>query len=207
MKMYKDNRKYHNINKALYKGVGIFDIPEVEKVEEMELCDFIDFKNSKKCKNRSNFGVHFFIDDYQFECVWSSPNRYVEYLSQFKYVLAPDFSLYTDFPKSIQIYNHYRKHWLARYMKDNGVNIIPTIAWSDATSFEWCFDGEPKESVVAVSSVGTMRSKTSKELFMQGYKEMMKVLHPGTILFFGNIPAECEGNIIKLDTYQERFRK
>lgn len=51
-------------------------------------------------------------------------------LQQFRYVLIPDFSLYTDFPKALQIWNHYRKHWIGAYMQLYGIDVIPTIAWN-----------------------------------------------------------------------------
>lgn len=87
------------------------------------------------------------------------------------------------------------------------MNVIPTISWSDTESFEWCFDGEPVNSVVAISSVGTQKNKVAKKLFLQGYKEMERRLSPETIIFYGNIPEECMGNIVKIKAFQEKFRE
>lgn len=47
-------------------------------------------------------------------------------------------------------------------MQMYGIDVIPTISWSDRESFEWCFDGEPVDGAVAVSSVGVMNSKERK---------------------------------------------
>ena len=47
-------------------------------------------------------GVHFFLDDYQFERIWQRPTVYTRKLSKFKVIASPDFSLYTD-PKAMQI--------------------------------------------------------------------------------------------------------
>ena len=55
-------------------------------------------------------------------------------LREFRYVLSPDFSTYTEFPKAIQIYNHYRKHWVGAYLQEAGVNVIPTISLSTEDS-------------------------------------------------------------------------
>ena len=126
---------------------------------------------------------------------------------QFTCVMSPDFSTYTDFPKAIQIYNHYRKHWAGAYLQENGVNVIPTISWSTPDSFEWCFDGEPVGGTVAVSSVGAANSKEKKELFMAGYNAMIGRLHPEAILFYGKAPEECEGNIIQIQPFHKRFEK
>ena len=127
-------------------------------------------------------------------------------LQEFDYVLTPDFSLYLDYPKAIQIYNHYRKHWCGAYMQKNGIKVIPTIAWSDKESFNWCFDGDPEGGTVAVSSVGCMKDRNSKNLFVDGYKEMVRRLQPETIIFYGEILDECMGNIVHVKAYWEYVR-
>lgn len=114
---------------------------------------------------------------------------------------TPDFSTYTDFPKAIQIYNHYRKHWLGAYWQQHGVYVIPTISWSDKESFSWCFDGEPVGGVVAVSSVGTQVNRDASELFIAGYREMLDRLQPSQIIMYGHVPDECEGNITQVSHF------
>ncbi len=52
----------------------------------------------------ANCGVHFYLDDYQFERVWNAPERYVEKLRKFSCVLTPDFSLYLDMPRAMKIW-------------------------------------------------------------------------------------------------------
>ena len=90
-------------------------------------------------------------------------------------------------------------------MQMYGIDVIPTIAWSTPESFEWCFDGEPTNGIVAVSSVGIMNSRRKKELFMTGYNEMLSRLSPETILFYGMIPDECRGNIVKIKSFGEEL--
>ncbi|MCD8371783.1 MAG: DUF4417 domain-containing protein [Clostridia bacterium] len=204
---YRLTRNYENLNKAIFEGVAKYDIPAILP-EKMRLPrEFIGFNFMKTEKEPYTKGLHFFVDDYQFSRVWENPDAYLEQLGKFKVVCAPDFSTYTDFSKAIQIYNHYRKHWLAAYWQHNGITVIPTISWSDEKSFEWCFDGEPEKSIVAVSSVGTQINPESKRLFKLGYDEMLKRLQPETILFYGVVPEGFEGNIISLTAFQEQIRK
>ncbi len=40
----------------------------------------------------SNGAVHFFLDDYRFETVWSRPQKALQYLRRFNTLLTPDFS-------------------------------------------------------------------------------------------------------------------
>ena len=203
--MYRQGRNYENLNKSIFDGTGIYSIPRLTP-EHITADHFIGFNYAKTCKQPDNYGLHFFVDDYQFTRVWSNPDAYLELLSKFKLVCTPDFSTYTDFPRAIQIYNHYRKHWLGAYWQYNGIAVIPTISWSDRASYEWCFDGEPIGGTVAVSSVGTQINKESRKLFLDGYKEMLTRLQPSLIYFYGNVPEECDGNIIQLMPFQEKFR-
>ena len=204
--MYRSQKNYENLQRIIFDGVGELGIPEIQPTTYKE-CDFIPFNYAKTCKDKTGKGVHFFIDDYQFNRLWNAPDRYIDMLSGFTHIMSPDFSTYTDFPKAMQIYNHYRKHWVGAYLQMHGIDVIPTISWSDKSSFEWCFDGEPVGGVVAVSSVGCMNSKHRKELFMDGYREMMDRLKPTTIIFYGKVPDECEGNIVQIKAYQEKYRE
>ena len=204
--MYRAQRNYENAQRMLFEGAGQYDIPEIEPTQ-FDNADFIGFNYAKSAKNCKDKAVHFFLDDYQFARVWTDPDRYIPMLQRFKYVLTPDFSLYTDFPKPLQIYNHYRKHWLGAYWQMHGINVIPTICWSDQDSFEWCFDGEPTQSVVAVSSVGTQKSKDTKRKFLDGYFEMVDRLQPTQIIFYGNVPEECKGNIVRVKQFTDKWNE
>lgn len=205
MNKSRSRRNYENLERRIFDGVGEYGIPKLQPAHFHGDCEFIGFNYAASAKDRQNKGVHFFIDDYQFNRLWANIDRYTEMLSQFKYVMTPDFSTYTDFPKAIQIYNHYRKHWVGAYLQEFGVNVIPTISWSTEDSFEWCFDGEPIHSTVAVSSVGAANSKEKKKLFLSGYNAMIERLQPESIIFYGNVPEECTGNIVRIKAFQDRF--
>lgn len=204
--MYKTIRNYENINKAVYDGAGQFDIPQI-KPTQCDIKEWVGFNYAKSCKDPEGKGIHFFLDDYQFVRVWNRIDDYMSVFERFGCVMTPDFSTYTDYPKALQIYNHYRKHWIGAYLQNSGIEVIPTISWSDPKSFEWCFDGEPVGSSVAVSSVGCLHSKTKKALFLAGYTEMMQRLRPEKIIFYGTVPEECNGNIVSIGTFQDKFTR
>lgn len=178
--------QYCNLASGMFEGIGKYGIPEIAPVYDCDVNKWLGFNYVKTyaTKKDKNFGVHFFLHDYQFERVWNTPDKYITYLSRYSYVLSPDFSLYTDFPLAIQIYNHYRKHWLAVYWSMKGIKVIPTISWSDESSYEWCFDGEPKNSIVAVSDLGCKRNREVNLAFRRGYHEMLNRLTPTKVLFY-----------------------
>lgn len=189
--------RYCNLESAMYKGVGKYNIPEIKPVYECKTNVWLGFNYVRKyeTKKDKNTGVHFFLDDYHFERVWNTPDKYLKYLSRYDCVLSPDFSLYVDFPLAVTIYNHYRKHWLAAYWQESGITVIPVIRWMFPDSYEWCFDGEPKHSIVAVSNVGCVKDPELKDMFDTGYVEMLNRLEPKQILFYGNTFGDYEGNV------------
>ena len=207
--MYKPDNE--NIKRWNFFSKNKWNIPTIKGIDEFdEKVQFIGFNYAKTCEKqqKTDFGVHFFLDDYQFNRLWNRPDKYIPLLSKFKYVLSPDFSMYTDYPKAMQMWKQYQKHWLGAYMELFGIKVIPTVGWSDKDSFKWCFDGEPRNSIVAVSSIGTQKDKESKQLFLEGYNKMLEVLKPTKILFWGNIPNEIDkSNVIHMGyIMDEKFK-
>lgn len=203
---YKQTRDYENLQKAIFDGVGEYDIPVILP-DNPAAENWIGFNYARGCEEPERHGVHFFIDDYQFLRVWRNPNAYLGMLKRFQAVCTPDFSTYTDFPKAVQVFNHYRKHWMGAYWQMHGIRVIPTISWAGPESFEWCFDGEPKGATVAVSSVGTQADRESMKLFIDGYNEMIRRLEPETIIMYGSVPDECRGNIVPVKAFQQKWKR
>ena len=188
----------HNLAKAQYEGVGLYDVPELKPVMELpEIEEWIGFNYVLSDKEPENKGVHFFIDDYQFERVWNDPDRYVEKLRKYAAVATPDFSPYGDMPMATQIFNHYRKQWVGRYLQDKGVTIIPTVrASTDERSLEWYLDGIPKEGIVMISSMWARDKEIRKFFKEKEYGIMLKKLNPCKVFLYGNdLSDELEGNI------------
>lgn len=173
-------RKFHNQEIMMFSE----DYPRLAPCDYKESV-FIPFNYALNIDSsfRFSYSCHFFIDDYQFERLWNNPRAYIDILKSFKYVLQPDFSLFTDIPIAISQYNHFRKQWLGAYYQLNGVNVIPTLCWSDMRSFGFCLEGVPRHSVVAVSTKGCMKS--DRKLFIEGFNKAMSILEPSLVLWFG----------------------
>ena len=70
-----------NLNKATFKGVGKYDIPQLATIHEHEIGEikeWIGFNYVLSDKEPEGKAVHFFIDDYQFNRLWNNPERYME---------------------------------------------------------------------------------------------------------------------------------
>ena len=119
--------------------------------------------NFAKTSNKHNQTIHFYVHDYQFERVWSKPDVYIKMLSRFRSCLTPDFSLYREMPLAMQLYNVFRSRMIGYLMEQGGIKVIPTLQWSDESSFDFCFDGLPQRVVYSVSTVGVARDKIASK--------------------------------------------
>lgn len=209
---YKEQEQYDDANilqleKAQYAGVGEYDIPEILPEDLPEITEWIGFNYMLSEQEPEGKGVHCFVNDYQFERLWSNPDRYIEKLSKFAAVASPDFSPYGDMPFCLQLFNHYRKHWVGRYLQENGVHVVPTIrASTDARSKSFYLDGEPKNSPVIISSMYT-NDEESRRIYQEEYNTMYDTLNPSCVFIYGKQFGWERGNIVHVETFTDkRFR-
>ena len=201
---WRDIIKIMNIEKGFFKSTNKYGIPDIKK-DEFKVKELIPYR----VDSNRNGTAHFFLDDYRFERCWRKPDSQIEELKKYDGVLSPDFSMYTNYPQAMQIWQVYRNRWCACYWQSLGIKVIPTISWSDEQSFKYCFLGVQKGSTVAIGTVGVLNDEYAKTLFMQGFKEMLKQLEPKEILIYGNKLSELEGykNIRWFDPYMNKFIK
>ena len=183
---------------------GKWQLPIIEKqnieLGDIQLISYSDIRTNDNEINRKK-GVHFFIDDYRFEGVYRNPERSLGRLSQYRFLLTPDYSTYSDMNYWRQLESVAHSRWVGAYWQDQGLVVIPTISWSTPESFEFCFDGVEEGSVVAIGMIGCKRSKKK---FMPGYNEMLSKIKPEAIICFGTPFPEMQGHIIAIDYLKSR---
>ena len=161
---------------------------------------FYDTRANDNEENKKK-GVHFFVDDYRFNGIYDNPERTFERYPQYAFLLSPDFSTYADMDLWRQLESVAKNRWVGAYWQSKGMTVIPTVSWSDARSFEFCFDGVEQGSIVAIGMVGC---KQAKFQFMRGYNEMLKRIQPSKVICFGTPFPEMKGNIIAVDYMASR---
>jgi hypothetical protein len=155
--------------------------------------------------------VHFFMEDYRFEPVWSTPRKGASYVSGVGAALSPDFSLYRDWPLALQVFNVYRNRWCGAYWSSLGVRVIPTVSWSDEDSYPFCFLGVEQGSAVAISSVGVdLGDEEERRLFTRGCREMIERIQPEAVMlqaeaFPDELVAESGLDTVQLRKYPPRW--
>ena len=163
---------------------GRLELPTMDPVD-VRPTDMMSFNFAKSAKEFDK-GIHFCIDDYQFERVWNRPEKYVELLRKFECVVTPDFSVYTDMPYPMKLWNVYRSLALGRYWQSQGLTVVPNATWSDEASLSWIFKGLPKGGTVFVSTLGVTKVKEYAEECAKGSPELERQVKPSRILLLGD---------------------
>lgn len=141
--------------------------------------------NYAKSSKAKDCGIHFFVDDYQFERIWNAPEKYIDVLKEYECILSPDFSLYMDMPMAMKIWNVYRSRQIGAYYQSKGIKVIPTISWAEPETYCFCFEGIPENGIVAISTLGIKNNKDSIDIYKDGVKAMIERLKPRTIIEYG----------------------
>ena len=173
----------------IYPSSNIYGIPDLD-YQDVRLPDnLIPYTVRVRSQvGYSGLGIHFFLDDYRFEQCWIKPEVGLDRVKSAEVALTPDFSLFMDMPKAVQIYNTYRNRWVGKFWQERGINIVPTLSWSDEDSFSFCFLGIPKGMSVAVSTVSV--NKDIIDNFLAGFAEAIKQIQPERIACYGKVLPE-----------------
>lgn len=177
-----------------YYNLGMVNVSHCddEGMPRMRPCDEVptgllpfNYAKTAKPEDKAKF-LHFFKDDYQFERLWNRPEAYLELVRSFAGALSPDFSCYMDMPLPMVRWNEYRRRALGNYWQRNGVEVIPTLSWSTPKTYSFCFEGLPKGSTVAVSTVGVANDEVATKVFFDGMKAAMRMLSPSRVVQYGS---------------------
>ena len=166
------------------KFCGEFDIPECPCTATEIPTDLVYYADSKIPVNFNGF-VHFYMDDYKFDSIWRYATTALKRLKRFAGIITPDFSTYQDMPVAFKIYNTYRMRAFGYWLGKQGMQVINNVRWGTPESYMYCFDGIPKNSIVAISTVGCIKDKRDEQRFTDGLYVMVERLNPSHILVYG----------------------
>lgn len=187
---YRDDR-YRNFS-VLFPSSNPLGFPDLEPFSGEIPKQIFPYNSFVRTDVAEGSAVHFFLHDNKFEVCWNNPGVALTRLVQVGTAFSPDFSVFTDWPLAVQQYNIYRSRWCAALWQREGVQVVPTVQWAGPDSFDWCFQGLPRKSVLAVSTVGCAKNKTAMAGFMPGYREMSFRLRPTRVLVYGTVlPEMC----------------
>lgn len=184
------------------QDIGAWGIPFAKRcnIVPQRLIPFnVAVPDSGKGKNL-DATVHFFLDDYRFERIWNQPEKYIEILSRFANgIIAPDFSVYTDMPPAMQIYQHYKSRMFGYMCYQAGIPVVPNLVFAGSNTYSkshgWVFDGIESGGTVCISTVGCRKNPDFRQALQRGLAAFLSQCSPKTIICYGDTPDIDFGSI------------
>ena len=165
---------------------GLYEFPRIIPTYEIPQ-RLIAFSKAISCKDYDQW-IHFYEDDHLFERIWRNPRKYLEILKRYRGVILPDFSLYRDMPLVMQLWNIYRSRAIGHWLQINGIKVIPNIRYGDKRTFQVCCDGIEKHCVISVGAHGNIKHIADREIFLDGFDVIVKILKPSAVIIYGSVP-------------------
>ncbi len=166
---------------------GKYDIPVLERCDHVPIIDLYPYdklKHYPKDAVPGQYALHLFMGDEMFQKAWLSPSLTLPPVQRVGLAITPDFSLYSDWTYSVQLWQTYRTRWLGAYWASEGVQVIPSVSWSDERSFDFCFDGLPEGGTFAIATMELAEAE-AVPLFKAGLIEFILRCQPTTLLVYG----------------------
>ena len=152
-----------------------------------------NFSNLNSIVDRENTILDTFNYDNVLKRLWNDPLKYVAKFQGLFAVASPDFSVYPGMnPYEIE-HNVFMSRWLGALWQSFGINVIPTISWADEDTYDVCFSGVEKSTIVIISTLGVDKNF---DMFISGFNEMKKRIKPKLIIVVGKIYDEMEGEFL-----------
>lgn len=174
--------------RLIFESAGEWGIPALQPCHAIpdRLAAWSDPKARADAAQNSG-ALHFFLDDYRFEKVWTRPEATYERVAEVGTALGPDFSMWRHMPRAMQLWQVYRARWCAAFWQHLGVDVIPTATWGDRDTYDFAFDGLPYRANIAVSALGLR--KDGRQLFERGLDALIERCAPQLLLCYGELPV------------------
>jgi len=146
--------------------------------------------------------IHFYIDDQFFDgkrnSIWLYPEDALKVIKHFAGIITPDFSTYADFPHFIKGFNTYRMRAFGYWITGFDIPVINNVRWGTRETWDYCFDGIPKHSIVAIGTVASdLKHKANHPNFEAGLRKMVETIQPCIIIVYGSANYPFFDNLIK----------
>lgn len=192
---------------------GKYNFPQLAPVNYLPEEPVLPFNYLKSSVKKGRYWYHCFTADKNFNRLYTHFEEYAEILLRgAKGLISTDFSLYRDYPEEILIDTCHHNRAVDYALQQAGVPIIPTAGFAGESSWEWCFDGLPLNSTVAVTTNCLGRDRETHRLFVGGINAMVEKIHPTAIVVCGKVPAwltkrHPDIQIVHIPSYSEMWHE
>lgn len=141
---------------------------------------------------------HHFVSDEYLESLWTKLASHANKIRKIGWTLSPDFSMQGYMTPDQRAFNDFRNKYLSAIYQLFGIDVIAAPAWGDLKHMDLYMDGWPHNCLIAINSTGVCYDKRARYIWLDGYYQMINILHPSHILRYGGY---VEGENRDISTY------
>lgn len=185
--------------------LGDYGMPIIHKTDE-EMLDIenmkpVGIKNLTTKQDNSKKIVLPFTYDKDLLKYWTDPMKYIPRFQTVMAVGTPDYSIYPTMNINEVRHNVYMNRWLGCLWQTYKCVVLPVISWWAEDTYDICFSGIEKNSIVIVSTIGCMNNQI---VFLKGFNEMKKRIEPPLIIVYGDMISGMTGRFVNIK-YKDAF--
>ncbi len=169
----------------------------------------IPYEKIRKARNKRQY-VHFYMHDKGFRNVLTDLKRHIWLFQQFDGIITPDPTLDMKQSRCLQQTTVWFRQAVGSYCQRHGIPVIPNIRFGTEKTYDFCFLGVPRHSIVAISTHGCVDTKEKKAHFRKGLEQLLRVLEPDDILVHGYMPHDVFDDYLsfaRFHRYPSEFEK
>jgi hypothetical protein len=192
--------------------VGKYGFPQLAEEDYIPTQQVKPFNYMLSLDEPEKWWIHCFCDDYQFERLWTGFDYYMNYIIRLNGFISTDYSLYRDYDDDKLIWNCYRNRCMAYAVQKNNGIMIPTAGFGPEKTWDWCFDGLPMNSSVAVTTNGTLDDPEARRIFVGGIDALVHIVYPKNLIVCGKYPEWLNNkypnvNIVGIPSYGQQWQR
>lgn len=191
--------------------IGKYGFPQLMKENHVPTTQIKPFNYLLSDDKPKDHWIHCFCDDYQFERLWTDLYKYLPKICELQGFISTDFSMYRDYSDDALIWNAYRNRCIAYAVQKAGGTVIPTAGFGKENTWDWCFDGLPEYSSLAVTTNGILNDSEARRIWVGAIDHLVYLKHPSNLIVCGKYPQWLNNkylatNIIAIPSYSQQWK-
>jgi len=153
-------------------------------------CDYVPtalFPWEEKSKYKGHGAIHFYCEDAYLNSIWDSAAKYPvpAVVQRAGAALTPDYSVFTDWPMALNLWQVYRARLLGALWQSHGVLVVPSLMWGEVVhGADFLFEGLPVGGTFAISTGHTILIE-DQAIFRSFYSEALRRCKPDLVVVYG----------------------
>lgn len=182
-------------------NTGFYQIPVIPNSEINKPMELVLWSMRHKCANKNECGLIF----YEYDCKFDGKNgiynvlKYgsdeevnslIKELSEFAFVVCPDYSVYGNFPNYKQIEAMSKSREVGYILWSYGIKVVINYRATYDWSYELALSGIPENAIISIGTLGALKDKESRKMLKDSITALIGFCKPMVLIVYGYAPND-----------------